>query len=54
MVLDLLRREKIMVVQGTASTGPRRTLPRGDTADRGDLTSAITRIGNFLDGYGQP
>jgi alanine-synthesizing transaminase len=20
----------------------------------GDLTSAITRIGNFLDGYGQP
>jgi alanine-synthesizing transaminase len=55
MVLDLLRREKIMVVQGTGFnwTEPDHfrvvTLPAV-----GDLTSAITRIGNFLDGYSQP
>ena len=55
MVLDLLRAEKIMVVQGTGFNWPEPdhfrivTLPRAE-----DLTDAVTRIGSFLDGYGQP
>ena len=53
-VLDLLRREKIQVVQGTGFNWPRPdhfrivTLPRAD-----DLDAAITRIGRFLAGYRQ-
>lgn len=55
MVLDLLRAEKIMVVQGTGFNWPEPdhfrvvTLPSVE-----DLTDAVTRIGSFLDGYGQP
>ena len=55
MVLDLLRAEKIMVVQGSGFNWPEPdhfrvvTLPTAR-----DLTEAVTRIGNFLDGYGQP
>ncbi len=55
MVLDLLRAEKIMIVHGTGFNWPEPdhfrivTLPRAE-----DLTDAITRIGRFLDGYGQP
>ncbi|MFC7217260.1 pyridoxal phosphate-dependent aminotransferase [Streptomyces polyrhachis] len=54
MVLDLLRAEKIMVVQGTGFNWPAPdhfrivTLPHKD-----DLTDAITRIGHFLEGYAQ-
>ncbi|WP_406292846.1 pyridoxal phosphate-dependent aminotransferase [Embleya sp. NBC_00888] len=53
-VLDLLRAEKIQVVQGTGFNWPRHdhfrilTLPHV-----ADLEVAITRIGMFLDGYGQ-
>jgi alanine-synthesizing transaminase len=53
-VFDLLRREKIQVVQGTGFNWPRPdhfrivTLPRAD-----DLDAAITRIGRFLAGYRQ-
>jgi alanine-synthesizing transaminase len=55
MVLDLLRTEKIMVVHGTGFNWPEPdhfrvvTLPTTT-----DLTEAVTRIGNFLDGYSQP
>src|SRR5882757_10750050 len=55
MVLDLLRREKIMVVQGTGFNWPEPDHFRVVTLPTvGDLTDAVTRIGNFLDGYGQP
>ena len=55
MVLDLLRREKIMVVQGTGFNWPEQdhfrvvTLPSVT-----DLRDAVGRIARFLDGYGQP
>lgn len=55
MVLDLLRAEKIMIVHGTGFNWPEPdhfrivTLPAKE-----DLADAVTRIGNFLDGYGQP
>ena len=55
MVLDLLRQEKIMVVQGTGFNWPEPdhfrvvTLPTAS-----DLREAVDRIGNFLDGYSQP
>ncbi|GDY56166.1 hypothetical protein SVIO_067890 [Streptomyces violaceusniger] len=55
MVLDLLRAEKIMIVHGTGFNWPEPdhfrivTLP-----GKKDLADAVTRIGNFLDGYGQP
>ena len=55
MVLDLLRREKIMVVHGTGFNWPEPdhfrivTLPSTE-----DLADAMTRIGTFLDGYSQP
>ncbi|GHA80727.1 Glutamate-pyruvate aminotransferase AlaA [Streptomyces sp. ADI97-07] len=55
MVLDLLRAEKIMVVQGTGFNWPEPdhfrvvTLPPAK-----DLIDAVTRIGKFLDGYSQP
>lgn len=55
MVLDLLRQEKIMVVQGTGFNWPEPdhfrvvTLPTA-----ADLREAVDRIGNFLDGYSQP
>ncbi|MET9256789.1 pyridoxal phosphate-dependent aminotransferase [Streptomyces sp. NPDC048182] len=54
MVLDLLRREKIMVVQGTGFNWPEPdhfrvvTLPSAS-----DLHDAVGRIGHFLDGYSQ-
>lgn len=54
MVLDLLRAEKIMIVQGTGFNWPEPdhfrlvTLPYKE-----DLADAITRIGEFLDGYSQ-
>ncbi|MCE7082999.1 pyridoxal phosphate-dependent aminotransferase [Streptomyces sp. ST2-7A] len=54
MVLDLLRAERIMIVHGTGFNWPEPdhfrivTLPSVE-----QLTDAITRIGNFLDGYGQ-
>jgi alanine-synthesizing transaminase len=54
MVLDLLRSEKIMVVQGTGFNWPEPdhfrvvTLPTVT-----DLRDAVGRIGRFLDGYGQ-
>lgn len=54
MVLDLLRQEKIMVVQGTGFNWAEPDHFRVVTLPTvGDLRSAITRIGNFLDGYGQ-
>lgn len=55
MVLDLLRSEQIMVVQGTGFNWPDPdhfrlvTLPRSE-----DLTDAVTRIGTFLETYTQP
>jgi len=48
-ILDLLREEKMLVVQGTAFNWPNTdhlrlvTLPRAD-----DLRTAIERLGNFL------
>jgi alanine-synthesizing transaminase len=54
MVLDLLRAEKIMIVQGTGFNWPAPdhfrivTLPHKD-----DLTDAVSRIGTFLEGYSQ-
>ncbi|MCP9961978.1 pyridoxal phosphate-dependent aminotransferase [Streptomyces somaliensis] len=54
MVLDLLRAEKIMVVHGTGFNWHEPdhfrivTLPNTT-----DLVDAVTRIGTFLDGYGQ-
>ena len=55
MVLDLLRAEKIMIVQGTGFNWPDPdhfrliTLPPAE-----DIADAVTRIGRFLDGYSQP
>ena len=54
MVLDLLRAEKIMIVQGTGFNWPEPdhfrlvTLPQ-----QGHCQDAVTRIGQFLDGYRQ-
>ena len=51
-VLQLLREQHVLVVQGSGFNWPRPdhlrivTLPRAD-----DLTEAIGRIGTFLDGY---
>ncbi|WP_380285634.1 pyridoxal phosphate-dependent aminotransferase [Kitasatospora purpeofusca] len=55
MVLDLLRAERILLVQGTGFNWPEPdhfrlvTLPRAE-----DITDAVTRIGLFLSGYTQP
>ena len=55
MVLDLLRSQRILLVQGTGFNWPEPdhfrlvTLPRAE-----ELTDAVTRIGSFLDGYKQP
>lgn len=55
MVLDLLRTERILVVQGTGFNWPEPdhfrlvTLPPKE-----DLTMAVERIAKFLDGYTQP
>ncbi|WP_406202621.1 pyridoxal phosphate-dependent aminotransferase [Kitasatospora sp. NBC_01560] len=55
MVLDLLRAERILLVQGTGFNWPEPdhfrvvTLPRAE-----EITDAITRIGDFLGGYTQP
>ncbi|MDX2704369.1 pyridoxal phosphate-dependent aminotransferase [Streptomyces sp. PA03-6a] len=55
MVLDLLRAERILVVQGTGFNWPEPdhfrlvTLPAKE-----DLADAVGRIARFLDGYGQP
>ena len=55
MVLDLLRAEKIMVVHGTGFNWPEPDHFRVVTLPTvGELTEAVTRIGRFLDGYGQP
>src|SRR3954462_5224889 len=55
MVLDLLRQEKIMVVQGTGFNWPEPDHFRVVTLPTvGDLRDAVTRIGTFLDGYSQP
>ena len=54
LVLDLVRQEKILLVQGTAFNWPEPDhlrvvfLPRVD-----DLAQAIQRFGNFLEGYRQ-
>ncbi|MGW6913764.1 pyridoxal phosphate-dependent aminotransferase [Kitasatospora sp. NPDC054939] len=55
MVLDLLRAQRILVVQGTGFNWPEPdhfrlvTLPRAE-----EITDAVTRIGDFLSGYAQP
>ncbi|MEV6975089.1 pyridoxal phosphate-dependent aminotransferase [Kitasatospora sp. NPDC093806] len=55
MVLDLLRAERILLVQGTGFNWPEPdhfrlvTLPRAE-----EITDAVTRIGTFLSGYAQP
>jgi alanine-synthesizing transaminase len=55
MALDLLRAERILITQGTGFNWPEPdhfrlvTLPAKE-----DLTDAVSRIGNFLDGYSQP
>ncbi|MET8702243.1 pyridoxal phosphate-dependent aminotransferase [Kitasatospora sp. NPDC058032] len=55
MVLDLLRSERILLVQGTGFNWPEPdhfrlvTLPRAE-----EITDAVTRIGMFLSGYTQP
>ncbi|MER5351091.1 pyridoxal phosphate-dependent aminotransferase [Kitasatospora sp. NPDC002551] len=55
MVLDLLRAERILLVQGTGFNWPEPdhfrlvTLPRAE-----EITDAVTRIGLFLGGYTQP
>jgi alanine-synthesizing transaminase len=44
-----------MVVQGTGFNWPESDHFRVVTLPSvGDLTDAVTRIGNFLDGYSQP
>ncbi|WP_037573367.1 pyridoxal phosphate-dependent aminotransferase [Phaeacidiphilus oryzae] len=54
-VFDLLRAERILVVQGTGFNWPEPdhfrivTLPRAE-----ELADAVTRIGSFLQGYTQP
>ncbi|MFD8700415.1 pyridoxal phosphate-dependent aminotransferase [Kitasatospora purpeofusca] len=55
MVLDLLRAERILLVQGSGFNWPEPdhfrlvTLPRAE-----EITDAVTRIGVFLSGYAQP
>ncbi|MCX5211041.1 pyridoxal phosphate-dependent aminotransferase [Kitasatospora sp. NBC_00240] len=55
MVLDLLRSQQILLVQGTGFNWPEPdhfrlvTLPRAE-----EITDAVTRIGDFLSGYAQP
>ncbi|MEV0194346.1 pyridoxal phosphate-dependent aminotransferase [Kitasatospora purpeofusca] len=55
MVLDLLRAERILLVQGSGFNWPEPdhfrlvTLPRAE-----EITDAVTRIGVFLSGYTQP
>ncbi|GAA2259379.1 MULTISPECIES: pyridoxal phosphate-dependent aminotransferase [Kitasatospora] len=55
MVLDLLRAQRILIVQGTGFNWPEPdhfrlvTLPRPE-----EITDAVTRIGDFLSGYTQP
>ncbi|MFJ4096846.1 pyridoxal phosphate-dependent aminotransferase [Kitasatospora sp. NPDC089913] len=55
MVLDLLRAERILLVQGSGFNWPEPdhfrlvTLPRAE-----EITDAVTRIGAFLSGYTQP
>ncbi|MFI9100999.1 pyridoxal phosphate-dependent aminotransferase [Streptomyces fildesensis] len=55
MVLDLLKAQHLLVVQGTGFNWSEPdhfrlvTLPRA-----ADLADAVTRIGTFLDGYSQP
>ncbi|MQS13801.1 pyridoxal phosphate-dependent aminotransferase [Streptomyces kaniharaensis] len=55
MVLDLLRAQRILLVQGTGFNWPEPdhfrlvTLPRAE-----EITDAVTRIGDFLSGYAQP
>ncbi|MFD8594505.1 pyridoxal phosphate-dependent aminotransferase [Kitasatospora sp. NPDC059646] len=55
MVLDLLRSQRILIVQGTGFNWPDPdhfrlvTLPRPE-----DVADAVTRIGDFLSGYVQP
>ncbi|MFD0402995.1 pyridoxal phosphate-dependent aminotransferase [Kitasatospora sp. NPDC059811] len=55
MVLDLLRSQRILLVQGTGFNWPEPdhfrlvTLPRAE-----EITDAVTRIGDFLNGYTQP
>ncbi|RAJ30362.1 alanine-synthesizing transaminase [Kitasatospora sp. SolWspMP-SS2h] len=55
MVLDLLRAQRILIVQGTGFNWPEPdhfrlvTLPRPE-----EITDAVTRIGDFLSGYAQP
>ncbi|BFV57548.1 pyridoxal phosphate-dependent aminotransferase [Kitasatospora sp. CMC57] len=55
MVLDLLRSQRILIVQGTGFNWPEPdhfrlvTLPRAE-----EITDAVTRIGDFLSGYVQP
>ncbi|KQV23929.1 MULTISPECIES: pyridoxal phosphate-dependent aminotransferase [unclassified Kitasatospora] len=55
MVLDLLRAQRILIVQGTGFNWPEPdhfrlvTLPRAE-----EITDAVTRIGDFLSGYVQP
>ncbi|MFJ9522501.1 pyridoxal phosphate-dependent aminotransferase [Kitasatospora sp. NPDC101801] len=55
MVLDLLRSQRILIVQGTGFNWPEPdhfrlvTLPRAE-----EITDAVTRIGDFLSGYAQP
>ncbi|MER7670416.1 pyridoxal phosphate-dependent aminotransferase [Kitasatospora sp. NPDC096128] len=55
MVLDLLRSQRILLVQGTGFNWPEPdhfrlvTLPRAE-----EITDAVTRIGEFLSGYTQP
>ncbi|MFD8701499.1 pyridoxal phosphate-dependent aminotransferase [Kitasatospora sp. NPDC059648] len=55
MVLDLLRSQRILLVQGTGFNWPEPdhfrlvTLPRPE-----EITDAVTRIGDFLSGYTQP
>ncbi|WP_031076520.1 pyridoxal phosphate-dependent aminotransferase [Streptomyces sp. NRRL WC-3742] len=55
MVLDLLRSQRILLVQGTGFNWPEPdhfrlvTLPRPE-----EITDAVTRIGDFLGGYAQP
>ncbi|GHF43505.1 aminotransferase AlaT [Kitasatospora xanthocidica] len=55
MVLDLLRSQRILLVQGTGFNWPEPdhfrlvTLPRAE-----EITDAVTRIGDFLSGYAQP
>ncbi|MDH6123141.1 pyridoxal phosphate-dependent aminotransferase [Kitasatospora sp. GP82] len=55
MVLDLLRAQRILIVQGTGFNWPEPdhfrlvTLPRPE-----EIADAVTRIGDFLSGYVQP